>query len=105
MTDPEDFLIYSDNGVEIDFLIRDSIITTDRYSIYWNVDGELVIDVANDLATYGIETLLSINKPYDLSLIADIDETNGNKPPKIIYSSADMVNKRVESLLKLKAFL
>jgi hypothetical protein len=95
-----DNIIYSDNGVEIDFYIRDSIITTSQYSIYWNVNGEFE---AYELAEN--KSILEMNKPYDLSLFATVDETNGNTPPIILYSSAKMVDARVKSMLKLKAFL
>ena len=94
------YIIYSDNGVEIDFYIRDSVITTSRYSIYWGINGEFEIDgVAKQ------KTILEMNRPYDLSLFATVDEANGNTPPIILYSSAKMVDARVKSMLKLKAFL
>lgn len=91
---------YKDNGVQIIACAEDLnyAISTEKYNIYWYICGTMLIYNSNKL-------LLEFKIPFDMKIFAQIkcDDKPGNL--EFLYSSADMVNKKIESFLNLRAFI
>ena len=98
-------VVYSANGVEFTACPADMnyVIITDKYHIYWWVGSDTISIYHRDRDS---KCLLQFHKPFDLSFLATPEDPS--KLPgeiKIIYSSAEMVNKQIERYLNLKAFM
>lgn len=96
---------YNDNNVRIvasslDFCYD---ITTEKYSVVWYVSP------TDEIIVYGRESkthLLQCAKIFDMSYLAEIEDNSVN-PGKleILYSCSELVDKQIDRLLNLKAFL
>ncbi len=92
---------YKDNGVEIIACAEDLnyTISTSIYNIYWYVvDGTMLIFSGHKL-------LLDFKIPFDMKIFAQIKCDDKPGALEFLYSSADMVNKKIESFLNLRAFV
>lgn len=92
--------VYEDNGVEIIACAEDLnySINTGKYNIYWYIGGTMQIFNSHKL-------LLELKVPFDMKLFAKIKREDKPGALEFVYSSAEMVNKKIESFLNLKAFL
>lgn len=95
---------YTDNGVEITACCADLnyVIETDKYHVYWYVtptNTMIILDQTKPRA----KLLFEFKKEFDMSFFATLKESG--EPWEIEYSSAELVNKRIEQILNLKVFL